>query len=192
MHPPSLGVVVSHGVCGTGVRCHQCPDLHPALPHPLPTSRLGWGAGSLWPYGHVGRWPQPCQLPAPLVTLAGGLSPPVGTPSTPRGGHNTPSLGHGLCQVCWHSPPASVCSVPRAQAVLYLIDQLIISSIQPHIGFRRRERLTSGLGVCVFKGASETWEEGREIGDRETRDEESRWRTGWSWELELAPRAQLQ
>lgn len=63
LHPPSFGVVVSHGVCGTGVRCHQCPDLHPALPHALPTSRLGWGGRvpmATWAGGHN---PASCQHP---------------------------------------------------------------------------------------------------------------------------------
>ena len=39
-------------------------------------------------------------------------------------------------EVRWHSLPLHVCAVPRAQAVLYLIDQLIISGIRLHIGFR--------------------------------------------------------
>lgn len=52
-----------------------------------------------------------------------------------RGGVNcsTRSARHGTCagESRWH-----VCAAPRAPAVLYLIDQLIISGIQLHIGFR--------------------------------------------------------
>lgn len=65
-----------------------------------------------------------------MVTLAGGLSPPVGTQSTPEGGHRGHRAHPGVLA---HPPPPPV---PQAQAVLYLIDRLIISSLELHIGFR--------------------------------------------------------
>lgn len=47
--------------------------------------------------------------PAPMVTLAGGLSPPVGTQSTPKGGHR----GHRAHPGVLAHPPLLLCHKHR-------------------------------------------------------------------------------
>lgn len=60
----------------------------------------------------------------------------VGIAAPARTGTGRVLGGNRLGRCAGTASPFHVRAVPRAQAVLYLIDQLIISGIQLHIGFR--------------------------------------------------------